>query len=100
MFGDTQCDASGRGDAAVVLRAGARSLIPPINPSTVAFSADIARGPGTGVDNYCRLSATATSVDGNDLTNNDNTSELSACFVDDTIWAHGFEGAQGWACAP
>ncbi|MBC6942333.1 MAG: hypothetical protein DWB45_06385 [Xanthomonadales bacterium] len=97
VFGSTYCGNSGRGNAAVKL--GSRALVAP--PSgEITFKAYLGRGPGTGVDNFCRLSATVTSVNTNDLSQHNNTSELSACFVDDTIFAHGFDSATGWSCAP
>lgn len=97
VFGSSYCGNSGRGNAAVKL--GSRALVAP--PSgEITFKAYLGRGPGTGVDNFCRLSATVTSVNTNDLSQHNNTSELSACFVDDTIFAHGFDSATGWSCAP
>jgi len=93
VFASPQCHGSGRVDAAYALSTNARALIPPIGGGTTNFSLNIARGPGMGVDAYCRLGATATDADGN-------TSEMSACFVDDTVFAHGFDSGTGFSCAP
>jgi hypothetical protein len=68
-------------------------LTAPNGGGTVTFALEIGRGPGTGVDPYCKLGATATDANGN-------TSEMSMCFVDDTIFAHGFEDGPGFSCAP
>jgi hypothetical protein len=97
VFGAASCGNAGRGNAAAML--GSRQLVAPPDGS-IDFIAQIARGPGTGVDNYCYLSATATSINSGDLSQNNNTSELSTCFVDDTIFAHSFDATTGWTCAP
>ncbi len=93
VFAAPSCGNSGRADAAVVLSSGARALIAPIGGGNVNFTASIARGPGSGIDSACRLGATATDAQGN-------TSEMSACFVDDTLFAHGFDSGTGYGCAP
>lgn len=100
VFGSPYCGSGGRGAAAAVLASGGRPLIAPLGGGTVNFTKSLSRGPGGGVGNFCRLSATATSLNSSDTSQDNNTSELSACFVDDTIFAHGFDGDAGWACAP
>ncbi len=92
VFASTQCGNFGRADAAVVLSAGARSLIAPIGGGNANFSSSIGRGPGVGVDTYCQLGATATDANGN-------TSEISPCFVDDTLFAHDFDTPTSYSCA-
>ncbi|MGA9335541.1 MAG: choice-of-anchor Q domain-containing protein [Rudaea sp.] len=93
VFGAAQCGNAGRAQAAMVLSIDARPLIAPFGGGTANFTLTIGRGPGSGPDQYCRIGATATDVDGN-------TSEMSGCFVDDTIFAHDFDSSLGFACAP
>jgi hypothetical protein len=93
VFAATQCGSDGRGEAAAILSTNARALLAPIGGGVTNFQLAISRGPGSGADQYCRIGATATDAAGN-------TSEMSACFVDDTIFAHDFDSATGYACAP
>jgi hypothetical protein len=93
VFAATQCGSGGRGEAAAILNTNARALLAPMGGGVTSFQLAISRGPGSGADQYCRIGATATDAAGN-------TSEMSACFVDDTIFAHDFDSATGYACAP
>ncbi len=93
IFASAECGNAGRADATVVLSAGARSVIAPIGGGNANFTSSIGRGPGSGVDTHCQLGATATDADGN-------TSEISPCFVDDTLFAHDFDTPTSYACAP
>ena len=99
FFGAPSCGAAGRGDAAQALSVGTRPILV-FNPGVISFSREVPRGPGVDADAYCRISATATAFDTANPGNNKNTSELSACFVDDTIFAHSFDAQAGWSCAP
>ena len=93
VFAAPSCGNSGRADAAVVLSVGARALIAPIGGGNVNFTMSIARGPGSGIDTACQIGATATDAQGN-------TSEMSECFVDDTLFAHDFDSGTSYSCAP
>ncbi|MEO7936939.1 MAG: choice-of-anchor Q domain-containing protein [Dokdonella sp.] len=93
IFASAECGNAGRADAAVILSAGARSIIAPIGGGNANFTSNIGRGPGSGVDTYCQLGATATDADGN-------TSEISPCFVDDTLFAHDFDTPTSYRCVP
>ena len=91
VFAATQCGNFGRADAAVILSVGARPLIAPIGGGNVNFTASIAPRTGAGFDTHCQLGATATDANGN-------TSEMSPCFVDDTLFAHDFDTSAGYGC--
>ena len=98
-FGSTSCGNAGRGDAAIVLHTYGRPLLA-IGAGLKNFSVDLGSGPGGAVDHFCTISMTATSVSSAGSSLNNNTSEMSECFVDDTIFAHDFDTPTGWACAP
>ncbi|HET8940862.1 MAG TPA: choice-of-anchor Q domain-containing protein [Rudaea sp.] len=100
VFGAPGCGSASRGDAGAVVGIGGRPLLSPIGGGLVEFSVSLGRGPGTGADRFCALSMTATSLDVNTPALGNNTSELSECLLDDTIFAHGFDVATGWSCAP
>lgn len=92
VYGAAACDYAGRASAGVPLNTTARAILAPLGGGTANFTIEAPRDGASGVDPSCRLGATATDPDGN-------TSELSACFVDDTIFAWSMEGP-GYACGP
>lgn len=99
-FGAEACGNEGRGDAAAVLSTGGRPLLVPVGGGIRDFTIDLDRGPGLGADHSCVISMTATSISSAGSAFNDNTSELSGCFVDDTIFAQDLDTPTGWSCAP
>jgi hypothetical protein len=99
-FGSPACGNAGRGDAGIVLGINGRPLLSPIGGGVKNFSVDLGNGSGVGIDHFCTLSLSATSINTSSPSLNNNSSELSECFVDDTIYAHGFDEPSGWACAP
>ena len=100
VFGSTGCGNAGRGDAGAVVGIGGRPLLAPIGGGLVEFSVGLSRGPGNGPDQFCALSMTATSLDANNAALANNTSEISECLIDDTIFAQDFDATTAWSCAP
>lgn len=98
-FGAPTCGNASRGDAGVVLGIAGRPLLA-IGSGLKNLSVDLGNAPGGGIDHFCTISLTSTSVSSSGSSLNNNTSEMSECFVDDTIFAHGFDAPTGWACAP
>ncbi len=98
-FGSTARGNAGHGDAAVVLHIYGRPLLA-IGAGLKNFSVDLGNGPGGGIDHFCTISLTSTSINSAGSSLNNNTSEMSGCFADDTIFAHDFDTPTAWACAP
>jgi hypothetical protein len=100
VFGAPGCGNAGRGDAGAVVSIGGRPLLAPIGGGLVEFPVGLTRGPGNGADQFCALSMTATSLDTSNAAFANNTSEISECLIDDTLFAQDFDTTTGWSCAP